>query len=287
MGNVKIVTDSTADIPKSLQEELGLTVVPLKVHFGEETFEDGVDLTPSQFYEKLKAANQIPTTSQPTPFQFETEYRRLAEENPDSDIISIHLSSKLSGTFQSAYIASQTLGDAVPVTVVDSKRASYAIGVVVVEVARLAKNGATKEECMKRIDTLLNEATVFFMVDTLEYLEKNGRIGKASAVLGSLLKIKPILSLNEDGEVYPFEKVRGQKKAVARILQEFDNRFGQDPIHVGISHAEAKQESEELMAKIKDQFNVKESVITDIGPVIGTHVGPGTISISMTRKEEK
>ncbi|MBU9720389.1 MULTISPECIES: DegV family protein [Bacillaceae] len=286
MGNVKVVTDSTADIPKSMQEELGLTVVPLKVHFGQETFEDGVDLTSAQFYEKLKSAGEIPTTSQPTPHQFEVEYRRLAEENPENEIISIHLSSKLSGTFQSAYIASQTLGDDASVTVVDSKKASYAIGVIVVEIAQLANKGATKEECMKRLDTLLNDTSVFFMVDTLEYLEKNGRIGKASAVLGSLLKIKPILSLNDDGEVFPFEKVRGQKKAVSRIIQEFESRYGKNPVHVGISHAQANEEAESLMDKLKEQFNVKQSVITDIGPVIGTHVGPGTISITFTSTAE-
>src|SRR5690554_3341142 len=129
MGSVRIVTDSTADIPKTLQNELNITVVPLKVHFGEETFEDGVDLTSEKFYEKLKSTVEIPTTSQPTPHQFEMEYRRIAEEDKESEIISIHLSSKLSGTFQSAYIASQTLGDEVALTVVDSKRASYAIGI--------------------------------------------------------------------------------------------------------------------------------------------------------------
>ncbi|WP_096189170.1 DegV family protein [Evansella halocellulosilytica] len=283
MGQVKIVTDSTADIPESLVKDLNISVVPLKVHFGEETFEDGVDLNASQFYDKLKSANIIPTTSQPTPHQFETEYRRIHEEWPQDDIISIHLSSKLSGTFQSAYIASQTLGDEVPLTVIDSRRASYAIGIIVVEVAKLAKAGATKEECLKRIDELLEDTTVYFMVDTLEFLEKNGRIGKASAVLGSLLKIKPILSLNEEGEVYPFEKVRGNKKAVSKIIQEFQNKYGNDPVHIGISHADAEDEAEKLMVKMKETFNMKESVITNIGPVIGTHVGPGTISVSITK----
>ncbi|MDG5788234.1 DegV family protein [Evansella sp. AB-P1] len=283
MAKVHIVTDSTADIPKSLQEEYEITVVPLKVHFGEETFEDGVDLHSDQFYGKLRTAEKIPTTSQPTPYQFETEYRRIAEENEGCEIISLHLSSKLSGTFQSAYIASQTLGDEIPVSVIDTKRASYAIGIIVVEISQLAKNGATKEECLARLDELLQDTTVFFMVDTLEYLEKNGRIGKASAVLGSLLKIKPILSLNDDGEVFPFEKVRGQKKAVSRILQEFDQRYGNELINVGISHADSQSEAEQMMAKMTEQFNVKETVITNIGPVVGTHVGPGTIAIIVTK----
>ncbi|ADU30799.1 DegV family protein [Evansella cellulosilytica] len=283
MGKVRIVADSTADIPKDLQESLNISVVPLKVHFGEETFEDGVNLNSDQFYKKLKEAEQIPTTSQPTPHQFETEYRRIHEEDKQSDIISIHLSSKLSGTFQSAYIASQTLGDEIPVTVIDSKRASYAIGIIVVEVAKLANNGASKEECLARIDELLQDTTVFFMVDTLEYLEKNGRIGKASAVLGSLLKIKPILSLTEEGEVYPHDKVRGQKKATAKIIDEFTNRYGQSAVNIGISHANAVSEAEQLMSKLKEHFNVKDTVITNIGPVIGTHVGPGTIAITFTK----
>ncbi|MCR6107115.1 DegV family protein [Salipaludibacillus agaradhaerens] len=283
MGNVKIVTDSTADIPYDLQRELDISVVPLKVHFGEdETYEDGVDLTADEFYKKLASTPIIPTTSQPTPYQFETEYKRLYEEEK-SDIISIHLSSKLSGTFQSAYIASQTLGEDIPVSVIDSKRASYAIGVIVVEVAALAKRGASKEECLARLDDLLKDTSVFFMVDTLEYLEKNGRIGKASAILGSLLKIKPILSLNEAGEVYPFEKVRGYKKAVNKIIQEFEERYGSSDIHVGISHAQAEEAANSLMSDLRNHFSIKKQVITNIGPVIGTHVGPGTISVSVTK----
>ncbi|PYZ93190.1 EDD domain protein [Salipaludibacillus keqinensis] len=286
MANVKIVTDSTADIPESIQQDLDINVVPLKVHFGEETFEDGVNLTAADFYDKLAASDLIPSTSQPTPHQFEMEYRRLFDKEADSDIISIHLSSKMSGTFQSAYIASQTLGDDVSVAVVDSKRASYAIGIIVVEVAMLAKAGATKEQCLARIDTLLKDTSVFFMVDTLEYLEKNGRIGKASAVLGSLLKIKPILSLTEEGEVFPFDKVRGQKKATQRIIQEFQDRYGRDDVHIGISHAAAPSEAEALMKQLHEHFSIKKEVITNIGPVIGAHVGPGTISVAVTKVDK-
>jgi DegV family protein with EDD domain len=283
MGNIKIVTDSTADIPQQIQHELGISVIPLKVHFGEETYEDGVNLSASEFYQKLGEVDIIPTTSQPTPHQFETEYRKLFREHDHPDIISIHLSAKLSGTFQSAYIASQTLGDEIPVTVVDSKKASYAIGIIVVEVATLAKAGATKEECLKRVDELLEDTSVLFIVDTLEYLEKNGRIGKASAVLGSLLKIKPILSLTEEGEVFPYEKVRGHKKAIQKMIQEFQKRYGDDDVHVGISHAEAESEARAVMTQMNEHFSIKKEVITNIGPVIGTHVGPGTISVAVTK----
>lgn len=283
MGKVRVVTDSTADLPKSLATELDITVIPLKVLFGEkETYEDGVTLFANEFYDKLASTDVIPTTSQPAPFQFEQAYNEIAQEESDIQVISIHISSKLSGTYQSAVIASDMVKDNIDVTVVDSKKASYAIGVIVVEIAKLAKAGASEEQCMTRLQELLTETNVYFMVDTLEYLQKNGRIGKASAVLGSLLKIKPILSLNDEGEVFPYDKVRGQKKALAKIYSFFEEKYGDKPIHVGISHANAKELADEMMKQVGDQFRVKSKVITEIGPVIGAHVGPGTIAISVT-----
>jgi DegV family protein with EDD domain len=283
MGKVRVVTDSTADLPKSLVEELNITVVPLKVLFGEEeTYEDGVNIFANEFYEKLANTEVIPTTSQPAPFQFEQIYNDIAQEEADVQIISIHISSKLSGTYQSAFIASDMVKDNIDVTVVDSKRASYAIGIIVVEIARLAKSGASKEQCIARIEELLKETSVYFMVDTLEFLQKNGRIGKASAVLGSLLKIKPILSLNEEGEVFPYDKVRGQKKALTKIYSFFEKDYGQKPIHVGISHANAEEFAVEVMSQMRSQFTISSEVITEIGPVIGAHVGPGTVAISVT-----
>ncbi|PYZ97978.1 EDD domain protein [Alteribacter lacisalsi] len=281
MGNVKVVTDSTADLPQELIDELNITVVPLKVHFGNETFEDGVDLTPDEFYQKLGETDRMPSTSQPTPFQFEEQYRSLADE--DTSIISIHLSSRLSGTYQSAVIASGELEGQVDVTVIDSRKASYAIGIIVAEIAQMAANGAGKEECLARLDVLLEDTTVYFMVDTLEFLEKNGRIGKASAMLGSLLKIKPILSLNDEGEVYPADKARGSKKAAAKMISELEKQFGNDPVQIGLSHALAREAAEELASKAEEHLNVQSTVITTIGPVIGAHVGPGTISLSVMK----
>jgi DegV family protein with EDD domain len=280
MAKVKIITDSTADIPKSIAEELDITVVPLKVLFGEDTYEDGIDITANEFYEKLASNTIMPTTSQPTPYQFEEVYQEVAREEA-TQIISIHLSAKLSGTFQSAFIARDMLKDQIDVTVVDSKRASYAIGIIVVEIAKLAKAGATKEQCLERLNELLNTSAIYFMVDTLEFLQKNGRIGKASALFGSLLKIKPILSLTKEGEVFPYDKVRGQKKAIAKVYEFLERDFGSQPIHVGISHANTLENASEIMTEMKSRFNISSEMITDIGPVIGAHVGPGTIAISV------
>lgn len=282
MTKVKIVTDSTADIPASLAEELGITVVPLNVIFSDdESYEDGVSLTSDQFYKKVEESNIIPSTSQPTPYQFEEVYRSLLDE--DTTIISIHLSAKLSGTFQAASIAKQSIDEDNVIHVIDSKRASCAIGIIVVEVAKLASNGKSVEACLARLDELLRDTTVYFMVDTLDYLQKNGRIGKASALLGSMLKIKPILSLTPEGEVYSYEKARGQKKAINRTIELLKEQYGSDSIHLGISHAVNKSLATELRDRLKEEFDVQSEVITPIGAVIGAHVGPGTVAIAMTK----
>nr|WP_246880022.1 DegV family protein [Bacillus suaedae] len=280
---IKIVTDSTADIPQGLAEELGITIVPLNVIFSnEESYEDGVTLKADDFYRYVKERNHIPSTSQPTPFQFEEVYRSLLEED-DTTIISIHISSKLSGTYQAATIAVQSLEAAESIHVVDSKRASYAIGIIVVELAILAREGKSSDEIRSRLNELLDDTQVYFMVDTLEYLQKNGRIGRASALLGSMLKIKPILSLTEEGEVYSFEKARGQKKATNRIIEVLQEQYGSEPIHVGISHAVNEEYAKEVLALLKEKFDIKSEVITTIGAVIGAHVGPGTVAISVSK----
>ncbi|WNF35499.1 DegV family protein [Bacillaceae bacterium IKA-2] len=283
MGNVKIVTDSTADIPSTLVKKLNITVVPLNVIFGQqETYEDGVDIDAKQFYQKLESTNVIPTTSQPTPHQFEKVYKEISVKDPDTKIISIHISSKLSGTYQSAFIACDMVKDQIEVTIIDSKKASYGIGLIVVEMAKLADNGASYEECMERLEQLLKETKIYFIVDTLNYLQKNGRIGKASAIFGSLLKIKPILSLNEDGEVFPYDKVRGQKKALGKMYQILEQEFGDKLIHVAVLHANSLEFANQVSLEMESRFKIDSKIITDIGPVIGAHVGPGTIGITAT-----
>nr|WP_100373244.1 DegV family protein [Bacillus sp. FJAT-45037] len=285
MTKIKVVTDSTSDIPQELADQLGITMIPLNVIFSEdEVYQDGVTLTSKQFYEKISNEDTIPSTSQPTPYQFEELYRDLLNEE-DVIILSIHLSSKMSGTYQAAMIAKQSLEESERIHVIDSKRASYAIGIIVVEVANMVQEGRSLEQCLERLDALLKETTVYFLVDTLEFLQKNGRIGKASAMIGSLLKIKPILSLTEEGEVCPYEKVRGQKKAINRIMDALTEQYGKDRIHIGVSHAVNDQLAAELMERMKVEFNVVSYVLTDIGAVIGAHVGPGTVALSVTKAE--
>lgn len=216
---VTIVTDSTADIPEELIRKYGIHIVPLRVLFGEETYADGVDLTSEQFYEKLKKVSVLPTTSQPSPTDFMDVYQSLLDENPERPIVSIHLSSGMSGTYQSAMLGKSLLETEGDITVLDSKSASYGYGLMVVQAAELAEQGKSAVEIAAAIEGMQQSRKLFFLVDTLEYLQKGGRIGKASAILGTLLNIKPILSIDEEGVIYAVEKVRGHKKAMARIIE--------------------------------------------------------------------
>jgi len=280
MSKIKFVTDSTADIPAEIRTALGIEMVPLKVHFGEETYLDSVTIQSDEFYRKLAAAPALPTTSQPSPMDFLETYKKLALE-PDVSIISIHLSSTFSGTYQSAMLAKSLLEEKVDITIIDSRTATYGIGLLVVAAAEAARNGSSKEEILELVGRLRAETSLYFLVDTLEYLQKGGRIGKAAAVFGSLLNIKPILSIDEDGEVASVDKVRGQKKAMARIIELLKEKHA-GPVKVTVAHASSPENAEELSALIREHFQVDSLDYTSIGPVIGTHVGGGTIGVFMT-----
>lgn len=273
MSKVRIVTDSTADLPKHIARELGVTVVPLKVFFGDEEYSDGVDLSPAQFYSKLKTSEHHPRTSQPSPEQFLTVYRQLLETA--EGIVSIHISQELSGTVQSARIASEMLHNR-DVRVIDSRLTSMVLGLAVIEAARAAKGGADIDQVVDVARQVLGRVRVYFAVDTLEYLKKGGRIGKASAFLGNLLNIKPLLTL-EDGLVTPVEKIRGKHKAILRILDKMRDEIGEkSKIKVSVFHADDPETAEKLSAEIRSAFDVEEMIIADLGAVIGTYVGPGT-----------
>ncbi|PUA40394.1 DegV family protein [Paenibacillus elgii] len=277
MSQVRIVTDSTADIPADLRERLGIEVVPLKVLFGSEAFRDGVDMGPEQFYDKLASSGIFPTTSQPSPADFIQVYERLADEGADS-IISIHLSSQLSGTYQSALVSKSMIDEKADIEVVDSRSASCGIGMLVVAAAEAAKQGKSKSEILERIASLRQNIGLYFLVDTLEYLHKGGRIGKAAALFGSLLNIKPILSVNDDGVVYSVDKVRGQKKAMNRIVELMQKDFAGKPIDLIMAYTTGRETAEEFFSLLKQHFDVKSVQYTHIGPVIGAHVGPGTVA---------
>jgi EDD domain protein, DegV family len=283
MSKVRIVTDSTSDIPADIRERLGIHMVPLKVLFGEETFLDAVTIGTDEFYRRLKQSEALPTTSQPSPAEFTELYERLLAEDPSAPIISIHLPAVLSGTFQSASIARSMMDDGADIALIDSKSASYGIGIQVVKAAEMAAAGAGKQNILDEISRIQQDMQLYFLVDSLEYLQKGGRIGRASALIGSLLNIKPILSLDQDGGVYAVDKVRGGKKAAARIAEMLKATFGDDPVVMTIAWTDAKEASTELEERIKSELNVKQIGYATVGSVIGTHVGPGTSAVFMQR----
>jgi DegV family protein with EDD domain len=279
LGKIVLVTDSTADISATVREEFGIEMVPLKVHFGDETFLDAITIESAEFYEKLAQAEALPTTSQPSPVDFVDTYKRLAAEDPEIQIISIHLSSALSGTYQSAVLAQSLLNEKVDITIVDSKSASYGLGMLVVAAAKAAREGKSKEECLELVQSLRAAMKLYFLVDTLEFLQKGGRIGKAAALFGSLLNIKPILTVDDEGEVSSVEKIRGQRKAMAKIIELLQADFSGKEIDVMMAYSGSRAAADELSVMIKEKFTVNELGFTSLGPVIGTHIGPGAVAV--------
>lgn len=289
MANVYVVTDSTADIPIALRAQLNIEMIPLTVNFGDEALLDGVDIDADTFYDRLVSEDVTPTTSQPSPGDFLKLYKRILQEDPEAHILSIHISSALSGTFQSATLAKNLLEqDGNKVTLFDTLSASYGIGVLAVEAAKAAKNGKSVEEILSLLKHLRKEMGIYFLVDTLEYLQKGGRIGKAAALVGSLLKIKPILTVDAEGEVASVDKVRGHQKAIGRIIELLKEKFpGDEKMCLYVLHAKSEENAELLKAKVSEHFRLAEVDYREIGAVIGTHAGPGTTAVIMVPYNEQ
>ena len=286
MSRIAIVTDSSAYLPPELVAQHGIHVIPLYVHFGEETFHDGISLDPAAFYWKLRGAETLPTTSQPSAGDFAALYRRLGGES--DAIVSIHISSKLSGTVPSALAAREMLqaeaaerGDPQPeIHVVDSLLTSGALGLLVTAAARLVATNASARAVAQATEDLIPSLTVAFVVDTLEYLRKGGRIGGAAALLGSVIQIKPILHL-DGGRIEVLEKVRTASKAKRRLLGIMEERMGTgSPVRVAIIHADAPGEAEKLKQEVESRFDCAELFVCEFSAAIATHVGPGTVALA-------
>jgi DegV family protein with EDD domain len=270
--NTAIVLDSTADFPEAPERFPNWRVVPLYVVFGGESYRDYVDLSPHEFYERLRTADELPTTSQPTPGDFLETYEQLADYER---IYSLHLSSALSGTYQSAVTAAAELGD--KVRVVDSESASAAISILGLAIQRRLERGTTDEEVEALVAWYRAAAGLLFTVDTLEFLRRGGRIGRASAWAGELLNVKPILTIAR--EVIPLKRVRGNRKAMQEFVSEFTSKTEDSPsLKVGIAHADAPERARQLEKMVHgERPQAQIEIVTDLGAVVGTHAGPGTV----------
>jgi DegV family protein with EDD domain len=271
--NTAIVLDSTADFPDAQQHHLNWRVVPLYVNFGTESYRDGVDLTAEQFYERLRTSSDLPTTSQPTPGDFLAVYQELAEYER---ILSIHLASNLSGTFQSATTAAEQLGDG-RVRTIDSETASVATSMLAIAIQRRLDRGTTDEEIDELIARYLPGHGLLFTVDTLEFLARGGRIGRARAFAGQLMNVKPILTIRE-GEVLPVKRVRGNRKAFQEFVDALDSQPEGPGLRIGIAHADAPERMAELEKMVRDRRpQASIEMETTLGAVVGAHAGPGTV----------
>ncbi len=283
-ANTAIVLDSTADFPDAQQQHANWRVVPLYVNFGTESYTDGVELTASEFYDRLRAANETPTTSQPTPADFAAVYEELAGYER---ILSIHLASNLSGTYQSALTAAQDLGDG-RVRVIDSESASVAITLLALAIQRRLDRGTTDEEIDTLVRHYLETHGLLFTVDTLEFLARGGRIGKAKAFAGQLMHVKPILSIR-GGEVIPLKRVRGNRKAIQEFVRALDTQTEDTPaLRVGIAHADAPERMRQLEKMVRDlRPQAQIEFETSLGAVIGAHAGPGTVGFFWFTDDEQ
>ena len=272
--NTAIVLDSTADFPDAPERFPNWRVVPLYVRFGDESFRDYVELDPDAFYGRLRAADETPTTSQPTPGDFLAVYGELGGYDR---ILSLHIAGKLSGTIESARAAAGELGGE-RVRTIDSESASAAIAMLGLAIQRRLQVGTTDEEVDALVEGYRRDAGLLFTVETLEYLARGGRIGRARAWAGELLNIKPILSIRE-GEVLPVKRVRGNRKAFLEFANAFEAGSRDEPtLRVGIAHADAPERAEALRKMVRERRPAAEiEVVTALGPVVGAHAGPGTV----------
>ena len=273
---VAIVVDGTAYLPEELIQKYNMHVIPLLVNWGGESLRDNVDITADQFYARLQREKEMPTTSQPSPGDFLEIYKKVAE-TADS-IVCVTISSELSGTYASA-IAARDMMDDFPIEVVDSKSTIMGLGFTTLAAAEAIAAGADHKEAAAKARELVPRMRLLFVVDTLEFLHRGGRIGGASRYVGTLLSIKPILTL-ADGKVEPLDKVRTKKKALAKMLSIAENDLrGQTNFRIAVQNAAAPAEGNRIANEVKKKFGLSDVIQSDISPVIGTHVGPGSIAV--------
>lgn len=281
MSKVMIVTDSTSNIPAELMQNNPIRVLPLQVIWDHQILRDGVDIQPAEFYQRLQKASVMPTTSQTTPEEFKQAYSTLIEEG--YEILSIHISSKLSGTLDSAIQAKHAFPTA-KIELVDSLSASMAMGFQVMAAARVAAAGGSLHDCKAVAEKAKEQTGVFFTLNTLEFLQRGGRIGGAAAFLGTVLNLKPILGL-EDGRIEAVERVRTMNKSIDRLLELVEAKLNDQPgpVRLCAIHGNAFEEANLLLNKAIKRFStslVRETLISDISPVLGTHTGPGALGLA-------
>lgn len=279
MSKIAIVTDSTSYIPSELVKKHNITVAPQVLIWDDKTYRDGVDIQSAEFFARLKTAKTMATTSQVSVADMQSIFQGLVDQG--FDVLGVFISTKLSGTIQSAVQAKELMGSAgEKVTVFDSQSTAMAMGFQVLTVARAAEGGANLTDCLALAEKARNSTGVYFAVDTLEFLHRGGRIGGAQRFLGTLLNMKPILAV-QDGKVEGLERIRTKTKAHERVLELIaENSKGKSPIRIATLHANAPEDAKILLAKAEKALNPVESIFAEVSPVVANHAGPGTVGLA-------
>ena len=272
---IKIITDSTSDLLPEIVARYDIQVVPLQLLFGHETLRDGIDITNKEFFQRLRTSDTIATTSQPSVGTFCEVFQRNLEQG--HEILGIFISGVLSGTYASAEAAKEQFPDA-PITLIDSLSATIGLGYMVMTAARAAETGATRDEIAQKVLAMREKVHLYFVVETLEYLRRGGRIGGAQALMGTLLNIKPILTL-QAGRVEPVERVRTKRKAVERMVEIALQQVEQSPEFLGVLHGDAEGEAQILTEQLQSRTHAQEFYSSIVTPVLGAHTGPGVVGV--------
>jgi DegV family protein with EDD domain len=280
---LRIVTDGSADMPEGWEKTYGIDVLPLWVRFGERTYTQGVDLDPAGFYRLVRLNRVIPKTSLPSPQQVIDFYRKIAHKG--DSILSVHLASKLSGTFSVIQVAAKEIANEINVVPFDSASGSAALGWMCREARLMDRAGVSMADILGRLERARQRLTIIFTVDNLEFAQLSGRVNALQSALSSLLRIKPIIMLR-DGLLYAGEKVRTRQKALDRILECVKERVGQQKVMMAVVHAADLETAQALVERAKSRFNIKEIFITDLSIPVAAHLGPGTVGIVAIPIEE-
>lgn len=282
MSKISLVTDSTAYLPADFTAEHGIKVVPLQLNWDSDTYKDNVDITAEDYYVRLEKSSSIPTTSQPSSGDFLNAYNQTAE-GADA-IVAVLISSGISGTVDSALLAQKEFTK-IPVEVVDSKVTAAGLALMLKAMAAVVEKGGSVDDVLKMSKKVLDTMGVYFVVDTLKFLHKGGRIGGASAFLGSALDLKPILYLSPEGKIDALEKVRTKKKAINRLIDLAVEKAAGKKAYVGIMQANAIEGAQAIKTELEKRMDLAEIEIYELSPVIGTHAGPGTLGIAVHTAE--
>ena len=273
---IALLTDSACDIPQELIKKLNIKMLPLKIIYPGKEYSDRVDITPQDVYDKMP--DEIPTTSMPCLGEIKSTIEKIKSEG-FTHLLAVHLSSGLSGTFQAVQMVANDIDNMI-VKVIDTKTLSIAQGWMVLDAARNIGRGLNFDKVVDQLYKLKPKVQVYYVLETLEYLRRGGRIGKVAGMLGEFLHLKPIISVDEEGKYYTYCKARGRKKSIERLIQIVEDNIKDKPAYLAVMHGGARKEAEEILARLSHLTNVKEIIASDISPALGVHTGPGLLGVS-------